>query len=129
LDFDRWDLADNDGRTVAHEVAQRRYLPRGFDRWDMADRNGWTVAHDAARRMRWNGGRGLAIDVPDAVLLLEDAAGKRVADVLIDNPLGKEDGEMPHAALYRRAVELVREAARSRTWAGDRSGTALPAEG
>jgi hypothetical protein len=46
--FDRWDLADNDGWTVAHEAVQWGHLPEGFDRWDLADNDGWTVAHAAA---------------------------------------------------------------------------------
>ena len=33
------------GCTVAHEAARCGHLPSGFDRWDLADRHGWTVAH------------------------------------------------------------------------------------
>ena len=47
-DFDRWDLADEQGWSVAHEAAHCNNLPRGFDQWDLADYRGWTVAHEAA---------------------------------------------------------------------------------
>ncbi|MDR3152930.1 MAG: hypothetical protein LBW85_01330 [Deltaproteobacteria bacterium] len=46
--FDRWELADKYGRTVAHAAAAADHLPKGFDRWELADGNGRTVAHTAA---------------------------------------------------------------------------------
>jgi len=46
--LNQWDLADNKGRTVAHEAACRRHLPENFNQWDLADDEGWTVAHEAA---------------------------------------------------------------------------------
>lgn len=46
--FDQWDLADEDGWTVAHEAAQYGHLPPGFDQWGLANKDGWTVAHVAA---------------------------------------------------------------------------------
>jgi hypothetical protein len=47
--FDRWELADKDGWTVAHIAAWRGHLPDNFDQWDMADKDGATVAHSCAR--------------------------------------------------------------------------------
>lgn len=48
-DFDQWELRDNRGTTVAHEAAYTGTLPVGFDRWDMANETGQTVAHVLAR--------------------------------------------------------------------------------
>jgi ankyrin repeat protein len=49
-DFTGWALADNDGRTVAHEAARFGPLPADMDRavYKLADYYGWTVAHNAA---------------------------------------------------------------------------------
>lgn len=47
-DFDKWDLADRDGWTVAHVAAACGHLPADFDKWDITDGRGWTVAHVAA---------------------------------------------------------------------------------
>ena len=41
-------LANEDGRTLAHEAARWGNLPESFDQWDLADKSGWTVAHEAA---------------------------------------------------------------------------------
>jgi hypothetical protein len=41
--FVRWELADENGRTVAHEAAEFGKLPEGFDMWHLADKNGKTV--------------------------------------------------------------------------------------
>ncbi|WP_419603762.1 hypothetical protein [Thiolapillus sp.] len=41
--FDKWELWENDGLTVAHVVAQRRHLPTDFDQWDLKDNAGWSV--------------------------------------------------------------------------------------
>jgi hypothetical protein len=46
-DFDRWELAYKDGRTVAHVAAWRGHLPPNFDRWELADKDGRTVAQVA----------------------------------------------------------------------------------
>jgi hypothetical protein len=46
--FYQWDLANNNGFTVAHEAAFSGYLPCDFDQWDMTNNSGWTVAHMAA---------------------------------------------------------------------------------
>jgi hypothetical protein len=54
--FDGWELADNNGTTVAHVAAMVGNLPGGFDRWDLADKNGRTVAD--AVRLRWSKRRG-----------------------------------------------------------------------
>jgi hypothetical protein len=48
VDFDRWELADISGWTVAHMAALCGHLPANFDQWDLADTNDWTVAHSAA---------------------------------------------------------------------------------
>jgi hypothetical protein len=40
LGFDRWELTDNDGKTVAQVAAMKGRLPPGFDRWDLTDRDG-----------------------------------------------------------------------------------------
>jgi hypothetical protein len=40
-------LARPDGWTVAHEAAKHGLLPPGFDRWDLADSKGKTVAQVA----------------------------------------------------------------------------------
>jgi len=75
-DFDRWDLADNDGRTVAHEAAQHGHLPPDFDRWDLADNDGYTVAHVAAESGHLPSG----FDRWD----LADKRGRTVADVVAE---------------------------------------------
>jgi hypothetical protein len=49
LGFDLWDMASEDGRSVAHIAAQNGTLPAGFNSWNIADDEGWTVAHAAAR--------------------------------------------------------------------------------
>ena len=46
--FDRWDISDKEGRTVAHVAAGNGSLPPDFDRWDISDHYGWTVGHTAA---------------------------------------------------------------------------------
>jgi len=43
-----WELADENGRTVAHVAAEQGHLPADFDQWELADKNGKTVAHVAA---------------------------------------------------------------------------------
>jgi hypothetical protein len=48
IDFDQWDLADDNGWTVAHCATSHGCLPVDFKQWDVADRDGWTVAHSAA---------------------------------------------------------------------------------
>jgi hypothetical protein len=45
-----WEMADETGWTVAHEVAFSAKLPRSFTRWDLADNTGWTVAHAVAEQ-------------------------------------------------------------------------------
>ena len=49
--FERWELKDKEGRTVAHMAARRGRLSEGFDKWDLANDEGYTVA-DAAARIR-----------------------------------------------------------------------------
>jgi hypothetical protein len=44
IGFNQWDLADENGWTVA----EGSYLPADFDRWELANNKGWTVAHAAA---------------------------------------------------------------------------------
>ena len=73
--FDRWDMADNQGLTVAHTAARYGHLPEGFDRWDMADRYGYTVAHIAAQ----NGN--LPKPCPHPILTLKDGTGTLVAEI------------------------------------------------
>jgi hypothetical protein len=46
--FTQWDLADNQGLTVAHEAALLGLLPKDFDRWELATHSGVTVAFFAA---------------------------------------------------------------------------------
>jgi ribosomal protein S18 acetylase RimI-like enzyme len=41
--FSNWDLADNEGWTVAHEAAFYGHLPEGFDQWGLKDNDGKTV--------------------------------------------------------------------------------------
>lgn len=45
-DFNLWHLADKDGTTVAHIAASHLHLPKDFNQWDLADHKGWTVAHE-----------------------------------------------------------------------------------
>ena len=51
-DFDQWDLADEQGWSVAHEAAAAQHLPPDFDRWELADMDGYTVrdAHKNCRK-------------------------------------------------------------------------------
>lgn len=45
--FDQWDLANNEGWALAHEVAKYPdSLPDSFKGWDWADKQGTTVAHE-----------------------------------------------------------------------------------
>lgn len=46
--FNRWDIADEDGWSLAHEYVCYRELPAGFSQWELSDLNGRTVAHVAA---------------------------------------------------------------------------------
>ena len=47
-DFDQWDIANRAGCAVAHVQATHGLARWGFDRWDMSDKYGWSVAHAAA---------------------------------------------------------------------------------
>ena len=47
--FNQWSIADKKGCTVAHVAAMYGRLPADFDQWDLADNDGWTVAHTAAQ--------------------------------------------------------------------------------
>lgn len=47
-DFNMWDLADNDGWSVAHVAAGKNTPPPDFNQWGVVDKNGWAVAHQAA---------------------------------------------------------------------------------
>ena len=45
--FSQWELADNNGWTIAHEAARVGKLPvKSFQNWTLADNKGWTVAHE-----------------------------------------------------------------------------------
>ena len=46
--FDQWDLADENGWSVAHEAAAFSNLPKDFNQWDLISKKGWTVAQIAA---------------------------------------------------------------------------------
>lgn len=47
--FDQWRLGQTvEGRTIAHALAAKGWLPKAFDAWALADSTGWTVAHEAA---------------------------------------------------------------------------------
>jgi hypothetical protein len=35
LDFNQWELTDNNGRTVAQTAYKHKNLPPNFDRWDL----------------------------------------------------------------------------------------------
>jgi|GEM_PF-1912106 len=49
FDWKRYGLMrDNEGRTVYHAAAEGGCLPEWFHEWNMADEDGWTVAHFAA---------------------------------------------------------------------------------
>lgn len=50
--FDRWEISNRAGRTVAHEAAASGVLPDNFRGWWMRDRQWWTVAHEAAQHGR-----------------------------------------------------------------------------
>ena len=50
-DFDRWEIADDIGWTVAHEAASQYHLPPDFDRWGLADDTGWTIADVVQHRI------------------------------------------------------------------------------
>ncbi len=45
-DFPYWNLADDFGRTVAHEAAKYGTLPEDFDKFGLSTKKGWTVAHE-----------------------------------------------------------------------------------
>lgn len=48
--FSYWEICDlEDGHTVAHVAARRGDLPHDFDRWELADDDGWTVRDEAVR--------------------------------------------------------------------------------
>jgi hypothetical protein len=53
--FDRWELADKDGWTVAHEAASLGKLPPGFSRLDLADNKGRTVAQAGSSKSNMRG--------------------------------------------------------------------------
>ena len=42
-------VANRNGRTVSHEIARHRCLPKDPSVWALSDNNGWSVAHEAAR--------------------------------------------------------------------------------
>lgn len=46
--FNQWGLVDTWGNTVAHLAAEHGTLPEGFDEWAIPDADGATVAHYAA---------------------------------------------------------------------------------
>ncbi len=49
FDWERHGLMrDNEGRTVYHSAAEGGCLPEWFDRWEIADEDGFTVAHFVA---------------------------------------------------------------------------------
>ncbi len=54
--FDRWDMRDEHGNTVAHKAAMHGMLPPDFDQWELVDNEGWTVAHEAACQTPIHGG-------------------------------------------------------------------------
>ncbi|MDR1855696.1 MAG: ankyrin repeat domain-containing protein [Desulfovibrio sp.] len=76
--FDKWRLATSKHWTVAHEAATHGHLPKEFAEWDLADRDGCTVAHVAARKGN------LPKNLPPETLALEDASGKSVAIVAME---------------------------------------------
>jgi ankyrin repeat protein len=50
--FDRWDLKDEDGWTLAHYAAEYGGLPDDFSRWDLTNNDGVTVAQWAVEKNR-----------------------------------------------------------------------------
>lgn len=69
-----WMLADEDGWSVAHEVAKRRTLPADFPHWSLADQSGYTVAHVAAQYGH--------LVCPESCLDFVDHSGTTVAHLL-----------------------------------------------
>jgi hypothetical protein len=47
-DFNQWELANEEGPTIAHKVIRCRPLPEHFSQWHLASKDGWTVAHEGA---------------------------------------------------------------------------------
>jgi hypothetical protein len=47
-DFNTWEMADENGTTIAHMAARFGHLPSDFNQWELADKDGWTVAHATA---------------------------------------------------------------------------------
>ena len=63
-DFDRWDISDKYGGSVAHTAAWHHKLPEDFDRfelWELADDDGITVRDvyngndGTGRTLKWSG--------------------------------------------------------------------------
>lgn len=50
-DFDRWDIVDRRGWSVAHDAAINNNLPGDFDQWDLTDVDGVTVRNVADRKI------------------------------------------------------------------------------
>lgn len=48
--FTHWEARNNNGFTVAHYAAHNGHLPKGFNQWHLYDNNGLPVAHYAAAR-------------------------------------------------------------------------------
>jgi hypothetical protein len=72
-EFTRWDMRDNQGRTMAHYAATHGKLPEGFDRWGNRTPDGATVAHTVACM------QDLPVDFDQ--WSLEDGDGKTVREI------------------------------------------------
>ena len=75
--FVDWDLCDENGWTVAHEMASRGHLPKSFSQWGLCDNFAWSVAHQAA--YSGNLPANFHKDFPDG-WILEDNAGHSVKE-------------------------------------------------
>jgi hypothetical protein len=49
VDFDRWDIADSTGWSIAHVAARHGVFLNSLAQLELADENGWTVAHVAVQ--------------------------------------------------------------------------------
>lgn len=93
-DFPYWQLADKDGWSVAHTAAIQGKLPADFKLWDIADKNGNSVAHVVAKKVGW------FKSWDKAVLSLTNNEGVRVWDLI---------REKNHEQIERLKKELIKD--------------------
>jgi hypothetical protein len=79
---------------VAHEAASAGLLPEGFDRWDLVDNSGTTVAHEAAQHAFDSGNpvhiHAVANQIPKEMWDAKDIEGVSVGSFFEDLPEKKQ---------------------------------------